>query len=83
MQSITKKITPIKNCEIVGWQNVKELIHSFYPVAIWPVTGAVKVFKTLNDRQSGIFNKFDLSKGAFTLGARALVPEYGTCWALM
>ena len=29
-------------------------------LAKWPVT--VKVFKTLDDRQFGIFNKFDLSK---------------------
>ena len=32
-------------------------------VAIWPVTGqGFPSFKTINDRQSGIFNKFDLSK---------------------
>ena len=34
---------------------------SKYAVAIWQVC-PVKVYKTQNDRQSGIFNKFELSK---------------------
>ena len=35
----------------------RRLPSYLYAVSIWPVT--VKVFKTLNDRQSDIFNKFD------------------------
>jgi len=30
LQSITRKIAAIKNCEVAGWQNVYELINSLY-----------------------------------------------------
>ena len=43
-------------------QTVQWLRIFFFAVAIWPVFKPVKIFKTWNNRQSGIFNKFDLSK---------------------
>ena len=41
---------------IVPLYYVEKIKRALFAVAIWPV------FKTLNDREFGIFNKFDLSK---------------------